>query len=192
MDEQEAIARLKKGDLAGLEFLVHQYQVKAVHTAFLIIGDRAVAEDIAHTVFLRLAVKIDQFDDQRSFRSWFFRIVVNDAIKEAKRQKRSVSGDGPKEEILDWLLDTAPKPEELAEANELRQAVWNALQQLSSNQRAVIVQRHFLEMSESEMVERLQRPPSTVKWWLHTARGRLKTLLRAYQNGGAGENYGKR
>jgi DNA-directed RNA polymerase specialized sigma24 family protein len=30
------------------------------------------------------------------------------------------------------------------------------------------------------MVERLQRPPSTVKWWLHTARGRLKTLLRAY------------
>jgi RNA polymerase sigma-70 factor, ECF subfamily len=192
MDEQKAIARLKQGDLAGLEFLVRQYQVKAVHTAYLVVGDRAAAEDVVHTVFLRVALKIDQFDDQRSFQSWFFRIVVNDAIKEAKRQKRALSLDEPAEAVVHWLLDTAPKPEELAEANDLRRVVWSAIQRLTPEQRAVIVQRHFLEMSEAEMVEILQRPPSTVKWWLHTARERLKDILGAYQNEDVGGNHEER
>ena len=34
MDDQQAIARLKQGDLGGLEFLVQQYQVQAVHLAY--------------------------------------------------------------------------------------------------------------------------------------------------------------
>ncbi len=192
MDEQQAITRLKQGDLAGLEFLVRQYQVKAVHTAYLIIGDFAVAEDVVQTVFLRVAHKINQFDDQRAFHSWFLRIVVNDAVKEAKRQKRAVSLDEPAEAVLNWLLDGAPKPEELAETSDLRHAVWSAIQQLTPEQRAVIVQRHFLEMSEAEMVEKLHRPASTVKWWLHTARERLKALLGSYQAHEIGENHEKR
>jgi DNA-directed RNA polymerase specialized sigma24 family protein len=41
---------------------VRQYQAKAVHTAYLIIGDTALAEDVVQTAFLRVAQKIDQFD----------------------------------------------------------------------------------------------------------------------------------
>ena len=74
MDEQHAIALLKQGDLTGLEFLVRQYQAKAVHTAYLIIGDTSLAEDIVQTAFLRVAQKIDQFDAQRSFQPWFLRM----------------------------------------------------------------------------------------------------------------------
>jgi RNA polymerase sigma-70 factor (ECF subfamily) len=186
MDEQQAIARLKQGDLSGLEFLVRKYQAPAVQTAYLISGDPALAEDIVQTAFLRVAYKIDQFDEQRAFRPWFLRTVVNDAIKAAKRQQKSVSLDEPADEVVsDWLMDKAPRPEELAEASDLRRKVWTALQQLPPEQRAVIVQRHFLEMSEAEMVEKLQVPASTVKWWLHTARKSLKVLL-------AGENHEQR
>ena len=192
MDEQQAIALLKQGDLTGLEFLVRQYQAKAVHTAYLIIGDPALAEDIVQSAFLRIAQKIDQYDAQRSFGPWFLRAVVNEAIKTAKRQKRTVSLDGSSEAIINWLLDTSPKPEELAETSDLRQMVWSALQQLAPEQRAVIIQRHFLEMDEAEMVEQLQRPASTVKWWLHTARERLKALLGDYRNEASGENHEKR
>ena len=46
----------------------------------------------------------------------------------------------------------------------------------------MIVQRHFLEMDEAEMARELHQPPSTVKWWLHTGRKRLKTLLSPHQN----------
>ena len=162
---------------------MQRYQVKAVHTAYLITGDIAAAEDVVQTVFLRVANKISQFDDRRPFHSWFLKIVVNDAVKETKRQQRHISLDEPAQELLNWLLDAGPRPEELAEASELRGAVWSALQRLAPEQRAVIVQRHFLEMSEAEMAVELQRPPSTIKWWLHTARERLKALLGGYHSG---------
>jgi RNA polymerase sigma factor (sigma-70 family) len=81
---------------------------------------------------------------------------------------------------LNWLNDSSQRPEALTETGETRAAVWNAIQSLSPEQRAVIVQRHFLEMSESEMVKELERPPSTIKWWLHTARERLRELLASH------------
>ena len=76
-------------------FFVNRYQVQAVHTAYLITGDHAVAEDVVQTAFLRLADKIGLFDDQRDFRPWFLRSVVNDSIKEVKRHARNVSLDDP-------------------------------------------------------------------------------------------------
>ncbi len=62
MDEQQAIARLKQGDLNGLEFLVQQYQVQAVHSAYLILGEDPSAQDVVQAAFLKVARKINQFD----------------------------------------------------------------------------------------------------------------------------------
>jgi len=45
MDEHEAIARLQRGDIGGLETLVRLHQVRAVRAAYLIVGDTALAED---------------------------------------------------------------------------------------------------------------------------------------------------
>lgn len=39
MQEYDAIARLKQGDISGLETLVRNYQLKAVRTAYLIVRD---------------------------------------------------------------------------------------------------------------------------------------------------------
>jgi RNA polymerase sigma-70 factor, ECF subfamily len=184
MDELQAIARLQQGDLNGLEFLVQHYQVQAVHSAYLILGERPLAEDVAQTAFLKVARKIDQFDARYPFRAWFLRIVINDALKAAKRQQRNRSLDESPAAAQAWLTDPAKLPEELLETDEIRAAVWQALALLTPEQRAVIVQRHFLEMSEAEMAAEHQRPASTVKWWLHTARGRLRTLLKAYRAAG--------
>ena len=186
MDEElQAVAKLKQGDLTGLEFLVKQHQVQAVHTAYLITGDPALAEDIVQTAFLKVIRKIHQFDTQYLFRSWFLRIVINDAIKAAKRLQKSIPLDESVHEMMsNWLMDKGPQPELLVEANNVRQMVWNALQQLPPEQRAVIVQRHFLEMSEAEMVEKLQKPASTIKWWLHSARKNLKVLLSGEKHEG--------
>jgi hypothetical protein len=43
MDEQQAIPRLKNGDISGLEHLVMSYQPKAVRAAFLITRDSGLA-----------------------------------------------------------------------------------------------------------------------------------------------------
>ena len=54
MDEAEAIARLKAGDITGLRTLIERYQVQAVQTAALITQDRAMAEDIVQNAFVRI------------------------------------------------------------------------------------------------------------------------------------------
>jgi RNA polymerase sigma-70 factor, ECF subfamily len=53
MEESQAIARLKRGDIGGLEVLVRKYQAQATRTAFLIVRDRALAEDIVQAAFVR-------------------------------------------------------------------------------------------------------------------------------------------
>ena len=67
LDELSAIARLKQGDLAGMEFLVSCYQVQAVSAAYLIVRDFNTAEDIVQNSFLQAAQKIGQFDEGKAF-----------------------------------------------------------------------------------------------------------------------------
>jgi RNA polymerase sigma-70 factor (ECF subfamily) len=182
MEEQEAIAQLKRGDIGGLEVLVRKYQVRAVRTAYLIIRDRALAEDIVQAAFLRAYERIGQFDAGRPFGPWFLRSVINDAVKAAARRERQVSleagSEGQGASLTDLLADPSPGPDDLMEAAELRQTVWAALGKLPPAQRAAIVLRYYLDLSEAEMADELACPPGTVKWRLHAARKRLRTLLR--------------
>ncbi len=181
MDEQQAIARLKQGDPGGLEALVRRYQVPAVHAAYLIVRDRPLAEDVVQAAFLRAAEKIGQFDAHRPFGPWFLRSVANAAIKAANQHKRLVSLDAEAEtesvSPAGWLADPQPGPEAQAEMNETSRNVWLALEKLSPEYRAAVVLRYFLDLSESEMVEKLGHPLTTIKWRLHTARERLRVLL---------------
>lgn len=181
MEEREAVARLKRGDIQGLETLVRQYQVQAVRVAALVTQDRALAEDIVQAAFLRVYERIGQFDSGRPFGPWFLRGVVNDAVKAAARREREVplEMEGDDEMPLAELwADPAPGPVELAEAAETRQAIRDALGRLPPAQRAAIVLRYYLGLSEAELANELACPPGTVKWRLHAARQRLRALLR--------------
>jgi RNA polymerase sigma-70 factor (ECF subfamily) len=185
MEDQLAISRIKQGDLTGLEILVNRYQVQAVHAVYAIVYDRALAEDITQSAFVKVVESIHQFDEARPFAPWFFRIVVNDAIKLAKKQKRMVSLedqlDEPAAQFAKWLMDPTLKPEQVVEQRETRGLILKAMQSLPPEQRAVIVMRYFLEMSEADMVFEMDRPLSTIKWWLRDARKQLRSLIGSSQ-----------
>ena len=184
LDELSAIARLKQGDLAGMEFLVSCYQVQAVSAAYLIVRDLNSAEDIVQNSFLQAAQKIDQFDEEKLFGPWFLRSVVNASLRAASREKRQVSLEKDLDEetakVAAWLLDPEACPDEIVETAEMRQMVWNALEQLTPEQRAVIIMRHFLEMNLAEITGEVDRPATTVRWWLRTARNRLIEILQPF------------
>ena len=72
MDDQTAISRLKQGDMSALETLVKRYQVQAVHAAYAIVYDRALAEDVAQAALVKAVEKIHLFDEQYPFAPWFF------------------------------------------------------------------------------------------------------------------------
>jgi RNA polymerase sigma-70 factor (ECF subfamily) len=178
MDEHEAIQRLKKGDIGGLEFLVTRYQVKAVRTAYLITRDLGLAEEVVQEAFLNAYRAIRGFNAALPFEPWFLRSVVNAAIRVMQKTTRQVQiGNETDDSILAELAGRMDSVESQAEVAEIQERIWAAMQKLSPRQRAVIVQRYYLEMSEAEMAKESGTAVGTVKWLLNAARERLRRLL---------------
>ncbi|HVC33880.1 MAG TPA: sigma-70 family RNA polymerase sigma factor [Chloroflexota bacterium] len=182
MEEHRTIERLRRGDIGGLESLVRQYQVRAVRTAYLITRDSSLAQDVVQAAFVKAYERIDQFDLDRPFGPWFLRSVLHDAIKAAATRERLVSleeaAEPEAEPVLRSFADRQPGPEAIWERAETADEVWAALRQLTPLQRAAVVARYFLGLSEAEMAHALDCAPSAVKWRLHAARERLRILLR--------------
>ncbi|HET6261193.1 MAG TPA: RNA polymerase sigma factor [Chloroflexia bacterium] len=176
MEEREAVARLKRGDVSGLEALVRLYQVQALDASYLISRDYALAEDIVQASFLRAYERIHQFDGARPFGPWFLRSVVNSTLTTlTNRRDISLEADQAGEAVD--LTSPDPGLQEMLEAAETREEVIAALDRLSPGQRAAIVMRYYLDLSDAEVSHKLDIPPGTVRRRLHDARQRLRRLL---------------
>ena len=181
MQEHEAIARMQRGDISGLDSLVKTYQVEALRTAMLITRDKALAEDVVQNAFIRAYQRIDQFDASRPFAPWFMRSVANAAVQASQKDQRNLSLDVDVNEgatFEDLLPTTTGIPDEKLEAKERQQLIKDALDQLTPEQRSAVVMRYFLDMSEEDMSTALETPKGTIKWRLHESRKRLRGLLQ--------------
>ena len=184
--EQTSIAQLKAGDISGLAALVETYQLQAIRTAYLIVRDRSLAEDITQSAFIRAFERIDQFDSKARFGPWFLRSVANDAIKAVERTRRTVSLD--KEAVDDSsptavLIDETAGPAALFEEAEDAAAVWAMLGRLPARQRAVVVLHYYAGLSHAEIAQHIGAPRATVRWRLFAARERMRSWLSARADG---------
>ncbi len=181
MDDLQVIQRLKNGDIGGLEALVTRYQAKAVRVAFLITHDQALAEDVVQETFVRLYRRIGQFDSTRPFEPYLLQSVANASLNVARKANRHVSLDGDSEQV-EQLLAHAASVESEVEYRQLKQEIIQALSGLEPRQRAVMVQRYYLEMSEKEMAVALDAAsgPSIQYWqeWISVRRGIWLELCR--------------
>ena len=183
MDDREPIRRMKEGEIGGLEVLVHRYQTKAMRAAFLVTRDETLSEDIVQDTFIRLFQRIRHFDDSRPFEPYLMRSVVNAALNAVRRDRNSVSLDADPG-LLESLLEHAASVEAQVEFGQLAEELLLALSRLSPRQRAVVVQRYYLELSEQEMAQAMDAAPGTIKWLLHAARTRLRELLGSERSAG--------
>jgi RNA polymerase sigma-70 factor (ECF subfamily) len=183
MDDVQAIRCMKSGDIGGLESLISRYQVKAVRTAFLITHDEPTAEDVVQDVFVRVFQRIRYFDENRIFEPYLMRSVVNAALNAVQKDSKWTQLSPDMDTCaLEELLSRATSVEDQVEFKQLKRDILDALSELPARQRAVIVQRYYLNMSEKEMAEALDAAPGTIKWLLNTARTRLRTLLGSERN----------
>ena len=178
MNDEEAIRRLKKGDIRGMDTLVLIYQDKALRTAFLITRDDDSAKDAVQEAFLRIYQRIRYFDETRPFEPYLLRSVVNTAINMAQKKQREVplSDEVGKVEIEN-LITKATLTEDQVEYAQLKEQILAALDQLPLRERAVIVERYYLGMSEKEMAGRHEVATGTVKWLLYSARQKLRSMI---------------
>jgi RNA polymerase sigma-70 factor (ECF subfamily) len=170
--EMEAIAAVKRGDLRGLDWLVHAHQLKAIRTAFLVLGDRQTSEDVVADAFVTAVQKISRFDASRPFWPWFCRIVMNNALTWLRKNKSAQTLDDAKH-----IADDGASPHEHAESSERDRRVLRAISELPPEQRAVVVMRYYHGLEDREIADALGIPHATVRWRLHWSKGKLRNAL---------------
>jgi RNA polymerase sigma-70 factor (ECF subfamily) len=180
MTDQEAIARLKERDIDALEVLVKRYHARAIQSAYLILSDWQLAEDVAQSAFVNAYERIHGFDDSRAFGPWFLRTVINLALKEVDRKQKVLRNSQDGDSDLE-IPDPDPSAVDILEAAETRDEIVSALHQLSPGQRAAIVMKYYLGLTDLEVSNRLDVPAGTVRRRLHDARKRLRKLLPLYR-----------
>lgn len=152
--------------------------MKAVRVAYLITRDAGLAEEIVQEAFIRSYRSIRTFEENRPFEPWFLRNVVNASVKTMQRRARQIEmGEDADEPLFAELISSVDSVEDQVESIEVQNGVWDAMQKLSPRQRAVIVQRYYLEMNEKEMAAESGTAIGTIKWLLNAARERLRFLL---------------
>ncbi len=174
----ELVQRFRNGDREAFAELVIRYQRAIYNAAFWILRKPEDASDIAQTVFLRVAERLDEYDDRYRFFSWIYRIAVNESLNLLRRNGRN--------EELDDEVDLAGSerdgPERRAGDAESSARIREALMRLSTGDRMVVTLRHFSECSYEEIGQILELDEKTVKSRLYEARQRLRGMLKDFRD----------
>src|SRR5512134_1380607 len=88
-DDRELIERFLGGDESGFEALMDKYYARIDRLALRVLGDGAMAEEVAHEVFVRAYRALPRFRGDASIFSWLYRITVNLCLNQLRRRTRS-------------------------------------------------------------------------------------------------------
>jgi RNA polymerase sigma-70 factor, ECF subfamily len=174
--ERRWIKDAQQGSGEALEALYRRHWPWAHRAAYLVVHDKAAAEDIAQEAFLAAVRALDRFDRRHPFGPWLHRIVVNRAIDWARA--RALRGEAAMESEPDAGPDWQAGTREPERSRPYSETVVAALASLSPEHRAVVVLRYLLEYTPGEIAEALELPRGTVNSRLRRALDRLARLLK--------------
>jgi RNA polymerase sigma-70 factor (sigma-E family) len=134
---------------------------RVVNLAYLLTGQRQLAEDLAQEAFLRVASRIREVSPD-AFGAYLRQTVVN-LVRSHFRHERV------ERRYADRVESEAARRRETTEAAsrstelETRDELWSALQALPARQREAIVCRYYLDLSEEQTADALRVAVGTVK-----------------------------
>jgi RNA polymerase sigma-70 factor (ECF subfamily) len=174
-DDKTLMEQCTKGDRQAFESLLIRYEKPVYNAAYRMLHSRDDARDVTQTVFLKVYENLDSYDPKFRFFSWIYRIALNESVNLLKKTSRldSLDTQSPDREPASQTQG----PEQQAVSDEISAEVQTALQTIKSDYRSIIVLKHFLGCSYTEISEILEVPEKTVKSRLYTARQVLKDAL---------------
>jgi RNA polymerase sigma-70 factor (ECF subfamily) len=140
-----------------------------VHRLTLRMVGHADAADVAQQIFLQMFRKIGQFNGESGFRTWLYRLAINECLQFRRRVFRR-----PSVSLEHDPVDDASDSERRADNRELLE---RALEQLEPELRAIFVLREVEQLSYAEIAATLGIAEGTVASRLNRARRRLKDIL---------------
>src|SRR3954465_13928862 len=89
VDDVEVVDALRRGDEAMFRHVVTLYHPALVRTARSFVRNAAVAEEVAQDTWLAVIRGVGTFEGRSSFKTWLFRILVNQARTRGARESRT-------------------------------------------------------------------------------------------------------
>jgi len=168
------IRRVRDGDTAAFDVIVNAYMRQAFQIAFRVVGHREDAEDLVQDCFLAAYQYLDSFDVERPFGPWITRIVLNrGANLRRARARRATEPEADAVSLAPSALDETTRAEARAKLEEV-------MATLSERQRMIVILFDVDGMTSTEIGERLELAPGTVRWHLHEARRALRSALSRF------------
>jgi len=162
MTHESSLERSPLGDL------YIQHAPEGIWLAFLLTGDRSVAEDLVQEAFARLVGRLRHLRDPGAFSAYLRRTIVNLSTSHFRRRRVERA----------YLTRSAMVPEAETNPNEeLDATMHEALLRLPERQRAAIVLRFYEDLSDVQTAEVLRCSPGTVRSLLSRGMRTLRSEL---------------
>ncbi len=172
--DEELVRRARERDPAAREELFLRHRDDAFRTAHRLLGNEHDALDAVQDSLLKAFRRLDEFDGRGGFRFWLLRIVVNTALDQGRRRKRS------KAVVLEVEPPSGSPDDDPSRGlgrADLRRSLDEALSKLSPPLRATFVMFAEAGMTYKEIAEALEVPIGTVMSRINGARRKLRETL---------------
>ena len=127
-----------------LERLYEQHAPAALRLAYVLTGDRDLAEDLVQDAFVRIIGRLGQLRHEQAFDAYLRRTVVNLSYGTFRRRRVERA----------WLARergaTVRRDDEDADEIEERDELWQRLAAVAPRQRAALVLRYYEDLSEEQ------------------------------------------
>jgi len=152
-----------------------RHAAEATRLAYMLTGDRQLAEDLVQDAFVKLAGRLVHLRDPGAFDAYLRRTIVNLANSHFRRKRVERS----------YLNRTAAEPPRVGDATDTgcRDELWNGLQRLPVRQRTAIVLRIYEDLPEQRVADILGCRPGTVRSLVSRGLAELRVHVRSDGDG---------
>lgn len=136
--------------------IVQKYRKFVYLTVLQKVNNSDDAKDITQDIFIKVLNSLNKFDNRSSFKTWLYRVTVNETINVLRKQKIrqffSLSTQSDEDNEVQYK-DEMPNPEQNFENTELHKQLMAALNTLPNKQKEAFMYRYFEELTYEEMSE---------------------------------------
>jgi RNA polymerase sigma-70 factor, ECF subfamily len=170
------LARAKANDRAAFGELYRACLTPVYRYLHARVGETAVAEELTQEVFLAALAGLHDLraEDETAFLAWLFQVARYKLADHLRRRYRRPTSPL---EAAEEVVDARRLPQDEAEASEERRELRQALEQLTPEQREVVLYKYVLEYDNERTALLLGKNANAVNQLHHRALGRLQRLL---------------
>ena len=176
--DRDLVDAARRGDREAFRTLFERYNRRAYALALGVLRQPDDALDVVQDAFIKAHKHLDRFEGSSSFYTWLYRIVMNLAIDQLRKRKRTTELTEEAEEAEGGLASRLlGNPGRALIDKEIRARIDAALTALSDNHRAVLVMRELEGLSYDEMAAVMGCSKGTIMSRLFHARKNMQKQL---------------